>query len=272
MKINIKSFTNVTYLLVCALFIGLLFWRLFLIYYPFPDNTQIQVWAASYQIIAWCGAIFGLVLSKRWGGYSSVIGRASIAFSLGLLLQSFGQSIFSYYFYTGHSAPYPSLADVGFFGSIPFYAYGMFALAKASGAHMSLKSVANKIQVVIIPFIILGISYTMFLKGYVIDPSSPAKTFLDFGYPLGQAIYISIALLAYSLSRQMLGGIMRKAILFFIIALVVQYASDYTFLYQSSKGIFEGGGVVDFMYSVAYLCMSISLIKLGMTFEKINNS
>ena len=230
------------FLFVSFLFLVLVGWRIALSVSPvWGTDTNIQIWAASYQIIAWCGAIIGLIYSRVWGGWKSVIGRVSLAFSIGLLLQSFGQSVFSYYFYTGNPLPYPSLADLGFFGSIPFYVYGVIEILRASGARFSLTAIQAKLQAIFIPLFILGVSYVVFLKDYQFDSTQPfLKTFLDFGYPLGEALYISIAILAYIISRNMMGGIMRKAIIFFICALGAQYLSDYTFLYQSLCLVYEG--------------------------------
>ncbi len=255
------------------LFFAFTAWRIYLIFLNTESKGHdIQVWAASYQLIAWFGALVGFYFSKLWGGSKSIIGRANLAFAFGLLAQSFGQSVFSYYFYKGIELPYPSLADIGFFGSIPFYIYGIALLAKVSGVHFTFKSVKNKILAIIIPLILLFSSYFFFLKGYEFDWSSPLRVFLDLGYPLGQAIYISIAIVAYLLSINFLGGIMRKPILLFIFALFVQYISDFTFLYQASRGIFVGGGIVDYLYLVSYFVMSLSLIKLGLAFYKIKNS
>ena len=65
---------------------------------------------------------------------------------------------------------------------------------------------------------------------------------------------------------------MRGTILFFIFALAAQYVSDYTFLFQSMRGSFVGGGIVDVMYFVSYVIMSISLIELCLVFHRIRNS
>ncbi len=257
--------------ILVVLFVGFALWRLALDLITFENHDlKIQVWAASYQFIAWVGAIAGLYLSRYWGGYKSIMGRAAIAFSLGLLMQSFGQSVFSYYFYHGIELPYPSLADVGFFGSIPFYIYGMVLLAKSSGAHV--KSLGNKLLALGLPLALLVYSYSEFLKGYDFSAVPNLQIFLDFGYPLGQAIYISIAILAYILSRNTLGGMMRSVILFFIGALVMQYVSDYTFLHQSMNGTFIGGGSVDCLYFASYFLMALSLTKLGMVFEKLRST
>ncbi|MBI1839126.1 MAG: hypothetical protein HYR95_02445 [Candidatus Colwellbacteria bacterium] len=110
------------------------------------------IWANSYQTFAIIGGVYGLAIARRWGGFGSVMGRAIMMFAIGLLFQVFGQNVFGYYNVLGGIAiPYPSLADVGFFGSIPFYIYGIILLARASGAAISLRYLANQIQAVAIP-------------------------------------------------------------------------------------------------------------------------
>ncbi len=275
MKPEAKTlFSYNTFNIVFYIFIFLAFWRLGLSLYPkFNVDTNIQIWAASYQIIAWVGAIIGLVFAKKWGGFKSLLGRTALAFSFGLLAQSFGQSVFSWYFYTGNELPYPSLADLGFFGSIPFYIYGVVSLAKVSGSKFSIRTSLNKVWAVVIPLAALVASYMVFLRGYEFDSTQPMlKAFLDFGYPLGQAIYVSIAVVAYMFSKNMLGGVMRKVIVMFIIALAAQYLADYTFLYQSMHGTFVGGGIVDGMYMFAYFLMALSLVQLGVVFHQIKNA
>jgi hypothetical protein len=224
----------------------------------------------TYGYMAVWGGIWGIIISSKWGGFRSIMGKAIIMFSLGLFAQEFGQLAYAFYndIYKV-PGPYPSLGDFGFFGSIPLYIYGILLLAKASGLKIRLKSYANKIQAILIPAIILIIGYTLFLQGYKFDWSNPIKVFLDFGYPFGQAIYISIAILTYLLSRGILGGVMKNKILFILFALFIQFLSDYTFLYQSNKGIWQVGGINDYMYLCSYFFMTLGL--LGLDVNSIKN-
>jgi len=248
-------------------------WFLYLLINNSDTESQgAQIWSATYQIIAWFGALSGLYFARIWGGWKSVIGRANLAFAIGLLLQSVGQCIFSFYFYKGIEAPYPSLADVGFFGSIPFYIYGAILLGRASGVRISFKSFSSKIQAFIIPAFALSLSYIILLKSYEFDWSSPLTVILDFGYPLGQAFYVSLALVVYLLSRNFLGGVMKKPILLFIFALATQYIADYVFLFQVSRDTYTGGHEVDYLYMIAYLIMSLAVVKFTQVFYKIKNS
>lgn len=225
------------------------------------------VWAACYQIVAIWGGIWGLVMSRYWGGHKSIIGKAMISFALGLLFQAFGQSVYSFYnLYLIIEVPYPSIGDFGFFGSIPLYIYGTVLLARAAGAKISLRSFGRKIQAIIIPVMMLIITYYFFLRTYEADWTNILQIFLDFGYPFGQAIYISLALLTFLLSKNVLGGLMRHKIFLMLVALLIQYVADYNFLYQASNETWSNGNYGDYIYLIAYLAMSLSLFNLDTDF------
>lgn len=229
--------------------------------------------AHVYGITAILGGIWGLAIAKHWGGFKSALGKAVGFLSIGLLAQFFGQFAYSLYFFIFQlEVPYPSIGDLGFFGSIAFYILGVWYLAKVTGIKIGIKSFANKLQAIVIPVLMLVAAYTLFLQGYEFDWNTPLTIFLDFGYPLGQAIYISIAILTYTLSRNLLGGIMKNRILFILGALLVQFLSDYTFLYQAKSGTWHPGGVNDFMYLVAYFLMTIALVELKTVYDYLKTA
>lgn len=234
------------------------------------ESLHNQLFAACYGLIALWGGIWGLRIAQKWGGLKSVLGRSISMFSLGLFAQEFGQLVYSYYIYfLKIEVPYPSWGDLGYFSSVLFYIGGILLLAKASGVEISLKSFESRLQAIIIPLAILVLSYFIFLQGYIFDWSKPLTIFLDFGYPLGEAIYISLALITYFLSRKLLGGIMKDKILFILLALLVQYSSDFTFLYQASKETWYAGGFNDYMYLVAYFIMTLGLLQLNTVLIKL---
>ena len=183
--------------------------------------------------------------------------------SFGLLSFAFGQLAWSYYnIILRVEIPYPSVADIGYVATIPFYFLGMLSFAKAAGAKYGLRRLGGKVAVTLIPIIALGFSYYIFLIGYEFDLSHPIRILIDFGYPLGQALTISVALVALLLFRGFLGGIMGPKIKFLIFALTFQYITDFTFLYRASKNTYYNGGVVDLMYATSFLIMSLVIISL----------
>jgi hypothetical protein len=256
-----------------VIFVLLTVWWVVGLLYPDLYKTRFfGDFPSIYGVMALWGGLWGIVIAQKWGGMRSVMGKAIIMFSLGLFAQEFGQLAYAYLaFYKHIEVPYPSIGDIGYFGSIPFYIYGTVLLATASGVQIKLRSFAHKLQAIIIPVVVLCVGYFLFLQGYTVDWSNPIKVFLDFGYPLAQAIYISIAMLTYLLSRGILGGVMKNKILFILFALSIQFLSDYTFLYQSSRGLWAAGGINDYMYLISYFVMTLGLFQLDTVLSKLRH-
>lgn len=254
------------------LFILLTVWWLLGMVNPSAYKTRyFGDYPSIYGIMALWGGIWGMLISIKWGFLKSVMGKAIFIFALGLFAQELGQILYAYYsFYQHIAVPYPSLGDIGYFGSIPLYIMGVYYFAKASGVRINFHSIIHQI-VLIIPLLMLGVGYFLFLQNYTFDWHNPVKIFLDFGYPLGQAIYISLAIITYMLSKGVLGGIMRSKILFILFALLVQFLSDYTFLFQSSRGTWSAGGINDYMYLLAYFLMTLGLLQLYTVFSKLKS-
>jgi hypothetical protein len=246
-------------------------WWLAIYFRHLKEGFENDVFTCLYFLSALWGGIWGLYYARYWGSFKSVLGRSLIAFSLGLLGQAFGQIFYNSYIYLlGIEVPYPSIGDIGFFSTWLFYAYGLALLARVSGAKISLKSFVSQIQAIVIPLSFLSIAYALFLRGYEFDWGNPIKIILDFGYPLGAAVYISFAILTYLLSRKALGGIMRFPIIFLIIALIFEALGDFTFNYQVSQETWYVGGTNDFLFLWAYSLMAIALVQLGVVFKRIS--
>jgi len=250
------------------LFLLLSVWWLYIFIWGIKETYINDAFGFVYGGFSLLGGITGLVVSGRWGGLKSTIGKPIICLSLGLLLQGFGQ--YSFWYLNSIlkiEIPYPSIPDIGFFGTIPFYIYAAYLLAKSSGAKISLQSFHNRLQAILIPLIMLIVAYFLFLQGYEFDWNSPLTIFLDFGYPMGQAIYISIAILTYSLTRKMLGGVMKFPILFLILAFFVQFFSDYT--YVLFKEIYFPGSFIDYLYLLSYFIMALGLMQFKIVADKL---
>jgi hypothetical protein len=262
---------NKELILVSAVFVGFFgYWVYVALRHLQGESNTAQTFAALYGVMALIGGIIGLRVSKAWGGSKSLIGRSLLFIALGLLFQEIGQLTYSAYSYLFHvNIPYPSLGDIGYFGSVLFYIAGALSLKKALSVQKVTQTTRSKVWVFVIPLAILGLSYYVFLKGYSFDFHHPLTVFLDFGYPLGQAFYISIALTLYVLSSRYLGGIMKPLVILLLSALALQYASDFLFLYQTSNDTWKTAGFDDLLYLASYFVMTISLIKFGKIMERI---
>lgn len=248
------------YFLIIFSFLLFVFWLQ--IFFSGAKEADVNyIFGFLYAQIALIGGINGLLISKKWGGYKSYVGKGIIFFSLGLIGEWFGQTMWTYYNVVARvEIPYPSIGDIGYFSIIPLFALAIFYFAKAAGAKFSLKTLNGKIIAIAIPLIMVLISYNLFLKDLILDLSHPLRTFLDFGYPIGEAITISLALLTYSLSKGTLGGKMRGKILFLIFAMILQYISDSTFLYQAASGTYSNAGINDLLYLGSFTALALALI------------
>jgi hypothetical protein len=234
------------------------------------ENDSFTIVLPVFSLI---GSIVGWGYAKKWGGLKSLLGRSISMFTYGLLAQFLGYLLYTYYIYIlGVEVPYPSIGDALFFGSVLFYMYGAYILAKVAGISFSFTNVRNKVLAVLIPVAILLLSYVLFLNGYEPDWSNLVVVFLDFGYPIGQAIYVSIAIFALLASKDILGGMMKRPILLLIFALIVQYIADFSFSYQVSRGTWYVGGTNDFLYMLAGFLMTLALFSIGNMFYKVQES
>lgn len=249
---------------ISIVFLVFLVWGLWINFSGLQESDPLRQWFTdSYWILPLIGGIYGLVTSKRWGGLSSVFGKAILYFSIGLLMQVFGQVVYSAYaIFGGVEIPYPSVGDIGFFGSIPLYILGLLQLGQTLRLNKAMHKTSNMVLVTVVIVGLLTLSYTIFLKDYVIDLTMPLQVFFDFGYPLGQSLYVGLVALVYILSVGSLGGRLRHKVLFLLFALSSQYLADFLFLFNQSRGLWIEGGPSDMLYLIAYFFMGVSLVML----------
>ncbi len=261
--LNQKNNKKVYFLIIGLYLFFTAWWLVNAAFHQFRHDSYVLL-SEVYGVIALVGGLNGLFISKNLGGRKSYFGKAMILLSLGLLLQEYGQIAYSYLNSIRHVAvPYPSWPDIGFFGSIPVYIIGALYLAKGLGVRAIIKKSPIKlIASLLVAVIIVGTSYWLFLKGYQFSGTPKTTVFFDFGYPLGQAMYVVMALVTLLSMRGLLGGTMRKPVLLLLLAFLIQYSADSNYLYQNIHSTWGPAGYGDYIYMLAYVVMSISLIKL----------
>ncbi len=253
---------NKLHVSVSVIFLGFIGWWVSFQHVVDKQGSSVNWFENTYGLVALIGSIIGLMAMRRWGGIKTVLGKSLLFFALGLFAQEVGQLVSSYYTQIAKTAlPYPSLGDVGYFGGVLLYIVAAIYLARVAGVKFSLKKTGYKLIAVAVPVVLLAISYRILLHNHQYDTTKPLTVFLDAGYPIGQAGYISIAIMAYLLSRKFLGGIMKPGLLLVIFALFVQYISDFTFIYESHRNAYVPGKFDDLFYLIAYFVMTLAMIK-----------
>lgn len=213
-----------------------------------------------------------MINSKVWGGLKSALGRAVFFIGLGLFFWGSGETIWSYYnFFLGESAPYPSLADLGFAPSIFFYGLGAIYLSKATGAKYGLKNTFAKIFVALTPLVLLAICYWVLVvvaRGGVLVPpeETPLKIVLDIAYPLGDFLALTIAVIVSGLSFKYFGGRFVFDVIAILLGLAVMTIADAVFSYTTTLGTFYNGQFGDLLLTTGLYLLTFGV--LGFTFVK----
>lgn len=256
------------------IFTSFTIWWIILQFMNLPQDSLYNQWfGGTYGIVALWGGIWGILIARRWGWPQSVMGKSIFFFALGLLSQEIGQLIYTFYISFLHQPiPYPSIGDWFFWSTLPLYALGVIYLGRASGAHISLRTIKGKFLAILIPSAILLLCYIVFLNGYTFNWSDPVKILIDFGVPIGEVIYISLALITYILTKGILGGVMKSKVLFILIALLAEFAADWVFLYQASRNTWYTGGINDYMYFCAYFLMAFGIIQFQTILHKLKGN
>lgn len=233
---------------VSGLFVFFIVW--WILFFVFGLQVNETLWGMTYQLVALFGAVAGIYFA--YSNVKNKIDKMTLyAFCAGLLFQCIGQTTFSIYLVYLHvPLPYPSFADVGYFGSILFYICGALLLFSKERKTL-LQSSIERFQAFLIFAVLYILSYIFFLQGYHVDLSHPVKLLLDLGYPLGQATYVSLAVvLCISLKQGRL----------FLLALIIQYFADFNFLFQANHGLWITHGYGDVIYLCAYLFIGLAVI------------
>lgn len=230
---------------------------------PLSLLAEKETWSQFYWTFAAFGGLFGVFASRELGFTRSIIGRAVLAFSAGLLLQAIGQIIDSYLSAIGNADIfYPSISELGYTGSILVYIYGAYLLARYVGISPSVKNLSKSIIIWLIPLAMFGLSYAVYLHGYDFVNNSPVHVAFDFGYPILQSFYVALAVFVLIHSRNIAGGLLRRPIAFLVAALILQYVADAYFVYDYNQGLWYNANFNDYVYLVSYFILAVAIVYL----------
>lgn len=219
-----------------------------------------------FGLIPLIGGCIAMMRARLWGGFESAIGKAVLFIGLGIFLWGSGEMIWSYYnFFAGVSAPYPSLADLGFAPSILFYGIGAIYLSKATGAKFGLRNSYAKFFTIIAPILILALSYYVLVvvaRGGVLIPDGEThlKTILDIAYPLGDFISLALAIIISGLSFKYLGGRYKTDIWAILLGLTVMFIADSIFSYTTTVGTYYNGNFGDLILTFGVFFLTYGVL------------
>ena len=224
-----------------------------------------KYWGIGINFIPLFGGVFGWFTAREWGGFKSAVGKGISLLSIGLISWSLGNWIWSYYnFFLNSEVPYPSLADAGYLLAVPFWMAGVFYMSKATGAKYALKKRLGQLFFIVLPIISFALSYYLLItvaRGGVVltEGEGLIKLFFDLGYPLGDALIVTIALLIYGLSFRYLGGVFKWPVVITLSGFVVMFFADFAFSYETTLGTYYDGNPVNLLFISALFLMSFGI-------------
>lgn len=255
-------------LVIC---LGYIIWWLAINKLNVPNRDN---FSDSYSLISLTAGLAGLVAAKKWGLFKSKFGAAIGFFALGLILQFLGHLIYGLYFRVGHvELAFPSVGDIPFLLTGFAYILGVYNLLKIIVFKGSIFK--PRIVLIISTFItvIIGwLIYVGFLHLAIHDERGTIYSVVNAAYPLIQVFYFLIGSIALMQAKRMVGGKMLAAVSTMLVALIVQYIADFSFLYQSYHDIWKAAGSNDLVYVVAYGLMALSILMIDRTRRKIINN
>jgi hypothetical protein len=217
-----------------------------------------------FPVSALIGGIGGLMVAKKWGFFSSRLGASLAFFSIGLMLQFFGSIIYTLYFRIGGiELAYPSVGDIPYLTTSILYVFAVYNLTKVIVVKGSIFKPLGVLVAAVVTTIVLGIAlYVSFLNLAIDDPRGAIYSLVNVAYPVIQAFYFLIGIIALLQAKRMAGGKMLFSVSLLLVALIVQYVADFSFLYHSYHDTYQPAGITDLMYTFAYGLMALAILMI----------
>lgn len=183
---------------------------------------------------------------------SEVFGKAYISLAFGFLCIGLGELSYLFYDFVLHADPYPSIADVFFFG---FYPFTMYHIVKNVKFFKAKTDLPTKFLVVIIPITIVVVySYLSFMEIGELN--------FDYYYGLifisGSSIVLSAAILGARVFRQ---GLIGVAWLVLVIGIVLTTTGDVWYYYLETYDQYTVNHPVNLFWWAGYMVISYALYK-----------
>ncbi len=271
----LKHEQNRQWIILGVLYVAMVLWWFFIQKKGIIDTWENFLFGAGIGLFTLIGGIIGLVKASNWGFFKSAIGKSVTFLSAGLITWALGTLIFAYYnFFLDIAVPYPSIADLAYIFSWPLWTIGILQLWPALGIKYQLKKASGKLFLFLIPLIFISLSYYLLFiiaRGGVWDFTGGfAKLFFDLAYPVGDIVILTTIALVYSLSVGYLGGIFKFPVLVILFGFILNFASDFSFSFTTTKESFFVGSWVDllFLSTMFVISFGISIFDPNILSEK----
>jgi hypothetical protein len=208
-------------------------------------------WDPTYYGVVYATAVlvpflcFSLPIARRYGGMSSSIGRALIAFGTGLVLWGFGNCYWFIQNVRGVEAPYPSLADAGYLSMLPFAGWALLELSRVVG--LTARDWRR------LP---LALAIAFPLNAYIMLPQgigagtfdTPLAAVISSTYVLSDVVLLGASILVALGARRAAGGRFFAPVLAVTATIALLYVGDLVFNFRIAQEYFYNADISDMLY------------------------
>lgn len=198
------------------------------------------------------GAIACWVVARR---ESAGMRRGWIFMGLASLSWGVGESMWSWYELVGHrDVPFPSAADVGYLGMIPFAFAAVLAFA---GGRTMISSVRIGLQGFIIAGSVLFLSWMLLLgAAFRVSEGTLLEQIVALAYPVGDAVLI--ALVAFAVPRVPRRGRVPVTLVGVGLLLIAFADSGFTLMVQNDS--YQTGNPIDVGWTAGFLVIWLAAL------------
>ncbi|MCX6817328.1 MAG: hypothetical protein NTU57_00540 [Candidatus Aenigmarchaeota archaeon] len=209
-------------------------------------------------ICTWVG-----VDSARTFTFKSAFGKSLFYISIGLLSWGLGNLVWFFYNISGSEVPYPSLADIGYLGTIPFAAYGLFLLLKSVKVKLDAKTVA---KVIIPPLLVFLVIFPIFIYEKLFEEVPMLTKILNVVYPLGDVVFLSFALAILTITY---GSMLFKSLGIISLGFIIEAVADFAFSYTTSIGAYYTASWVDIIFTIAFFTIGFGMYHMSKSMKEV---
>ncbi|MDE1874728.1 MAG: hypothetical protein KGI79_02820 [Patescibacteria group bacterium] len=230
------------------------------------DDSIIETIMLVFSLIPISGGALALVGYRKWGGLSTILGKAILLLGCGIFLWGCGALVYGYYLAALHlKVIYPSIADFFFVPAVFFYTAGAIYLSRTTGIGMGWRNKIGKAFAIVAPFIIFAIAYYLLVfigrnNQIIAGEGDVLKTVLNIIDPLGDFVSLTVSVVVAGLSFRYLGGMYKREVISILAGMAVMFLADSLFAYATTIGSKYKGDLGDLIYAVGMFLLTFGLL------------
>ena len=262
---NVKFQANINYYVLTLIFILIMAFEVA----NFVDPV-VEPQLDGFELLRLLGfpaaSIFSFWVAKKYWG-STVFGKAYLALGIGYAFYTAGDSMWYFYEVILQQAPYPSFADIGYFGFYPFAIYHMRTNIKYFKRHLEKRQ-----KMILLSIPIGSCLIYVFFTIFIVDASAgifhtvvsqdtkinPIEFSVGLAYIAATTVTFSFAIIGTQVFRS---GVLGSAWGLLLIGIALNTMADYYYYFSENFGEYLRSNPVHGVWLASTMIICYALYK-----------